>query len=78
MFGEELHFPRADQKALLTIAWCPRDQLPKAQAVLDLSRPYPRLCTMSLFSTAFLILRTFFFLVKKQTKSFSSLALKCL
>lgn len=73
MFGEELHFPRADQKALLTIAWCPRDQLPKAQAVLDLSRPYPRLCTMSLFSTAFLILRTFFFKLKNKLKGFPHL-----
>lgn len=43
VFGEELHFPRADQKALLAIAWSLRDQPPKAQAVLDLSCPYPRL-----------------------------------
>lgn len=82
MFGE-LHFPRADQKALLAIVWCPRDQLPKAKAVLNLSCPYPRLCcTMSLFSTALPILRTFLKLknklkafpykskAKKQTKSF--------
>lgn len=75
MFGE-LHFPKTDQKALLTIAWCPTDQLPKAQAVLDLSSPYPALCTMALISTAFLILRTF--LSEKQMKSFYLLALKCL
>lgn len=55
VFGEELHFPRADQKALLAIAWCPRDQLLKAQAVLDLSCPYPGFCCiMSLLSIAFL------------------------
>lgn len=61
MFGEEQLFPRADQKALLTIAWCPRDQLPKAQAVLELSCPYPGLCcTVSLFYTAFFTLKIFF------------------
>lgn len=62
MFGEELNFPTTDQKPLLAIAWCPRDQLPEAEAFLDHSCPYPIpcCCTMSLFSTAFLILRTFF------------------
>ena len=40
MFGAELHFPRADAKALLPIACSQRDQLPKARAVLDLSGPY--------------------------------------
>lgn len=55
MFGKELYFPRADQKALLAIACCPRDEPPKAQAVLDLSCPYPGFCcTMYLFSIAFL------------------------